>query len=177
MEKSFDTRTLLADQFDFARCQRPDGSYYGTGGVCRAGAPADPKEEIKRQGEVWARIRGEEGAALSTEAKLELAAQVTNVTVTPKEFDRIEKQLSDKEKEFTERFKKGEVTKEEMTDMITNFKFYGDAAQAPMMIIGIEGAPPTGADGNTMDRHMGEQLARHFVKKDIVENRRRSELC
>lgn len=29
---------------DFARCQRPDGSFYGTGGQCRKGSPAGAKE-------------------------------------------------------------------------------------------------------------------------------------
>jgi len=33
------------DEYDFARCQRPDGSYYGTGGQCRKGAPVDAKEK------------------------------------------------------------------------------------------------------------------------------------
>lgn len=46
MEKDFDARALLADQFDFARCQRPDGSHYGTGGVCRKGTPVDAKKSI-----------------------------------------------------------------------------------------------------------------------------------
>lgn len=30
--------------YDFARCQRPDGSYYGTGGQCRKGTPAGAKQ-------------------------------------------------------------------------------------------------------------------------------------
>ena len=31
--------------FDFAqRCQRADGSYYGTSGKCRKGTPVGPKE-------------------------------------------------------------------------------------------------------------------------------------
>ena len=30
---------------DFARCQRPDGSYYGTSGQCRKGTLADPREK------------------------------------------------------------------------------------------------------------------------------------
>jgi len=32
------------DSLDFARCQRPDGSFYGTGGVCRSGTSVGPKE-------------------------------------------------------------------------------------------------------------------------------------
>ena len=34
------------EEYDFARCQRPDGSYYGTSGVCRKGTPVDAKESI-----------------------------------------------------------------------------------------------------------------------------------
>jgi hypothetical protein len=33
------------DALDFARCQRPDGSFYGTGGQCRKGSPAGAKEK------------------------------------------------------------------------------------------------------------------------------------
>ena len=33
------------DALDFARCQRPDGSFYGTGGQCRKGSPTGAKEK------------------------------------------------------------------------------------------------------------------------------------
>jgi len=33
------------DALDFARCQRPDGSFYGTSGQCRKGSPAEAKEK------------------------------------------------------------------------------------------------------------------------------------
>lgn len=33
---------------DYSRCQRPDGSYYGTGGVCRKGAPVGAKEKSQK---------------------------------------------------------------------------------------------------------------------------------
>ncbi len=33
------------ETLDFARCQRPDGSFYGTSGQCRKGAPAGAKEK------------------------------------------------------------------------------------------------------------------------------------
>ena len=35
------------DFVDFARCQRADGSIYGTGGQCRKGTPTSDKEETK----------------------------------------------------------------------------------------------------------------------------------
>lgn len=44
------------DAYDFMRCQRPDGSIYGTGGTCRKGTPvgddvkAEKKEEVKTKG-------------------------------------------------------------------------------------------------------------------------------
>ena len=58
------------DTFDFARCQRPDGSYYGTGGQCRKGTPVDAKEKrplkerYKKGEEIGA---GAYGAVVSTE--------------------------------------------------------------------------------------------------------------
>jgi tRNA A-37 threonylcarbamoyl transferase component Bud32 len=39
-------RDAYSDAYDFARCQRPDGSYYGTSGTCRKGAPVDAKKSV-----------------------------------------------------------------------------------------------------------------------------------
>jgi hypothetical protein len=43
-----------AEALDFARCQRPDGSFYGTAGQCRMGTPAGAKEQeaSKTKGQV-----------------------------------------------------------------------------------------------------------------------------
>ena len=38
------------EALDFARCQRPDGSFYGTGGTCRKGSPAGAKEKEAPKG-------------------------------------------------------------------------------------------------------------------------------
>ena len=35
---------------NFTRCQRPDGSFYGTSGQCRKGAPVDVKEQDAKKG-------------------------------------------------------------------------------------------------------------------------------
>lgn len=35
---------FIDTHFDFARCQRPDGSFYGTSGQCRKGSPAGAKD-------------------------------------------------------------------------------------------------------------------------------------
>jgi hypothetical protein len=36
-----------ADYLDFARCQRPNGTFYGTRGTCKRGTPAGDKELAK----------------------------------------------------------------------------------------------------------------------------------
>ena len=45
------------EQYDFARCQRPDGTYYGTGGTCRKGTPVGAKETDKGVREEKAKIQ------------------------------------------------------------------------------------------------------------------------
>lgn len=35
---------MTQDIFDFTRCQRPDGTFYGTGGVCRSGVQVGARE-------------------------------------------------------------------------------------------------------------------------------------
>ena len=46
-EEAFKEAAL--EKYDFSTCQRPDGSYYGTGGTCRKGSPVSgvPKKEQK----------------------------------------------------------------------------------------------------------------------------------
>jgi hypothetical protein len=39
-----ETKQFIQDFFDFGRCMRPDGTFYGTSGVCRKGTQADDKE-------------------------------------------------------------------------------------------------------------------------------------
>lgn len=45
-------KEVCEGRFDFTRCERPDGTFYGTGGTCRLGVQADPKpqEEKKTRG-------------------------------------------------------------------------------------------------------------------------------
>lgn len=58
MEVETDNRGALIPDYnesaqealDFARCQRPDGSFYGTGGVCRKGSPTGAKEKEAPKG-------------------------------------------------------------------------------------------------------------------------------
>jgi hypothetical protein len=40
------------EALNFARCQRPDGSFYGTSGQCRQGTPAGAKEKEASRGKM-----------------------------------------------------------------------------------------------------------------------------
>ena len=44
-------------EYDFARCQRPDGTFYGTSGTCRKGSPVGAKETDKSVKEKKAKIQ------------------------------------------------------------------------------------------------------------------------
>jgi len=72
-----------SEQFlDFARCQRPDGSYYGTSGTCRKGKPVSDADVAKlkkaaRKGNKKAKLAVEvvEGRKTRAQAKKELEAE------------------------------------------------------------------------------------------------------
>ena len=36
---------VIGEELDFARCERPNGTFYGTSGTCRKGSPAGDKEK------------------------------------------------------------------------------------------------------------------------------------
>lgn len=50
--EDYEDQLAYAEAYDFARCQRPDGSFYGTGGQCRKGketGDSPAKKETPRQ--------------------------------------------------------------------------------------------------------------------------------
>ena len=76
MKKSeWDTGVLeqFKDEYDFARCQRPDGSYYGTSGQCRKGTLAEPKEQKEKKSKRSLRERFDETGSVSGGAYGEVA--------------------------------------------------------------------------------------------------------
>jgi len=60
------------DEYDFTRCMRPDGSFYGTRGKCRKGSEAGPAdragtgEKGAREAAAQAKKRGVKGGGLRT---------------------------------------------------------------------------------------------------------------
>lgn len=175
VEKEFDGRAILVGLFDYTTCQRNDGSFYGTapGNQCRKGTEVNSKdyEKIKEaqaaQDKVWKKMSGPEGAKLDAAARLELAESVTDVNITEKKYKEIEDAISKRKEEYAEKVRSGELTSQELDDLIENYKFQGDASEAPMMIVGIEGTPPPGTkDPKVHDEHLGEQLAIHNLKKE-----------
>lgn len=74
----------FSEAYDFARCQRPDGSFYGTSGQCRKGKESGAKEmtptEKLKQGAasnpaVMRREKDKATAAAKTKGMFERAAQ------------------------------------------------------------------------------------------------------
>ena len=177
MEKEFDGRSILVGLFDYTTCQRTDGSFYGTGGTCRKGAEVSSKdyekikEAQKAQDKVWQKMSGPDGAKLDAAARLELAESVTDVNLSEKKYKEIEGEFEKRQAEYTEKFRNGEITGKEIDNLVETYQFTGDASKAPMMIVGIEGTPPGHTtDPKVYDEHMGEQLARHSMKKDYDAN-------
>jgi hypothetical protein len=67
------------DKYDFARCQRPDGSYYGTGGQCRKGSPAGDKQEEPKKSRAKKSGGGEAkggGSGEATAADLKMSVKI-----------------------------------------------------------------------------------------------------
>ena len=66
--KAFEEAAL--DKYDFARCQRPDGSIYGTGGTCRKGTPVGDdvgKKEKKTKAKAKGGGENKEAAGMAQE--------------------------------------------------------------------------------------------------------------
>lgn len=57
---------MAVEKYDFARCQRSDGSFYGTGGTCRKGSPVG--DDVGKK-EKKAKAKGGGETAAKKEAK------------------------------------------------------------------------------------------------------------
>lgn len=77
------------DSLEFARCQRPNGSFYGTSGVCRSGVAVGAKEKLAG-GEALEKFKGTETVARLTARNEELRERAKK---NPDEADLIKTQL------------------------------------------------------------------------------------
>lgn len=132
MEKPFDARSILVDHLDFARCQRPDGSYYGTSGVCRKGVNAPLTEDEKNAVGALASYAGTD--AKSLEARYQEFQSITDA--------------------YEAKIAAGDLTYDEVSSMIVNDHGY-DLSKAEFAIVGME---PTGG-GISMTRELAGKLA------------------
>ena len=80
---------------DFARCQRPDGSFYGTGGVCRKGSQTGAKEKEAAK------------AKAAPKAKAEPKAKAAGGSVSQADVDRLRAEVSAKQKAYEKADKEG----------------------------------------------------------------------
>lgn len=120
---------------DFSRCQRPDGTYYGTGGVCRSGVPADKTndEKVKRVKRALSSSFddfisefGENRQKLFDQGALDLA-QISSEKLTNLPFDKMEtalvaNQMLSLHKNFEEM--KGSLSEKEMMKLAKSGDFF-----------------------------------------------------
>ena len=80
------------EALDFARCQRPDGSFYGTGGMCRKGSPAGAKEKEAPKG----RTKKESTLESTKEQKARRTGEVKEKQAEVRAADKVAKQADKK---------------------------------------------------------------------------------
>jgi len=102
------------DFLDFTRCQRPDGSFYGTGGVCRKGTTVGAKEAKSKIGskakklaakarkELAAEKKAARGKSLPAELKQQLAALKPTNKPVEDEAAALSKRFKESKKELGE---------------------------------------------------------------------------
>ena len=177
VEKPFDSRALLSSIFDFTTCQRPDGTYYGTGGTCRKGVESelptveasrkvsgDKQNELKKA-RVSAIKSGELSASLP-EAYVELLGEGSltgpQLTATKAETDREYERLKSQ-------MKSGTLDPKEVEAYKLNHMTSGDIMSASMITVGME----YGGNAESLAMFMTmEAVARSrgldYIPRDVV---------
>lgn len=81
---------------DFARCQRPDGSYYGTGGTCRKGSPTEAKQKEAPKGKSSGGGAGKAAAGGASKAKEAAAPDSKTTQANVRKMDKVAKEADKK---------------------------------------------------------------------------------
>ena len=87
---NMDDSQHFTEAYNFSRCQRPDGTFYGTGGVCRKGTPVGAAEKKLASSEALDKFRGTETVARLTARNEELNERAKK---SPDEADLVKTQL------------------------------------------------------------------------------------
>ena len=184
MEKPFDSRELLGDTFDFMRCQRPDGSYYGTAGQCRKGAeaPLDPEEAVKK-GQAAAAdqkaarsesISAMMGSTLDRAVVAEEYAAAADVNVSSDDLMKAQEVYDAKVSRIMNDMANNNVSVKEMDDFLLNRQFFGDPSTADTLVVGIEtklskeskNMLPGETPGRAYDRQIAQEMALHQMRAE-----------
>jgi hypothetical protein len=104
------------ETYDFTRCMRPDGTFYGTGGTCKKGSNAGAKEPRAKKGkkEVTATPGNAANAPAAKKPRAtvkELGEQQRALSDTAKS-KRAEARAAEKEYKAIEKETKGDMSKE-----------------------------------------------------------------
>jgi len=118
MEVETDNRGALIPDYnesaqealDFARCQRPNGTFYGTAGICKSGSPVGAKEKEAPKGRAKAapKAKAEPKAAGKEAPKSEVKATQANVRKLDKAAKAADKKADAADKKFQAEYKKAQ---------------------------------------------------------------------
>ena len=160
--RDFSEETLQAiyDLYDFTRCERPNGTFYGTGGQCIKGFRVDPRSEDQLKG---IRERGnsevEKFKLTGTQAKDEQKVQENVVKafghgLSPDKVKSYIPQVREEYNKIREEMKTDSVNAREVESFAKNFLGPGDLNTAKTVVIGMEIAAPAGKADEVFANHL-----------------------
>ena len=148
---------LIHELYEFTRCERKDGSTYGTGGKCRIGVEA-AKEEIMKVPLTSAE------AEVGEEARDSIYKMYGLDKDKAKEFYKLVK--AEKEQILQEMDKKT-VERSEIEDYVKSHAGKGDFMTAKVITVGMEEPLPPNPKGHQVDASMAVRLAQERVMKSL----------
>jgi len=163
MEKLFEARNLLSDSLDFVTCQRPDGTFYGNGGVqCRRGVEAS-REELDKMSK-----SGTVSADVADFCARNAQTLIDHYQVDPVATAEIKEEWNRQTAEVLQRIKDDKLTPEEVEGIIVK-GLQHDVTQSEFVIIGMEEAGVTGTfDQRLAGKIAAQKMIKEGYDKDLV---------
>ncbi len=157
-EKSIDM-----GEYDFARCQRPDGSFYGTSGTCRKGVQVGPKEKAALK---------KAAAAGNQKAKVALAVVEGKMTKAQAKKELSAPGKAESKPKATTKATKPKVKKEESPEKLKRaYKKKLDQAMKAMKNDDIDKALKLQAEANAISAKIPETTPKKVEKPKKKEKK------
>jgi hypothetical protein len=156
---------LIHELYDFTRCERPNGSVYGTGGRCRKGAEIGDEEKTPNS------HRSSSPTGLSSQQEA-VENQLVKNTAEMFSLDRqktaeFNKEVREEKEKILKEMDEKLITREEVDSFVKEHPGKGNFMTAKVITVGMEEPLPKDPTPKEIDEGMAVRFAQERIRRKL----------